>query len=236
MFFNNTKLKHLESVLDSLNYSYTYNDNQKLCDIHLYVFPNVVLTKTKEQLNCTDKELELIKLDFFDFMYTVKKHKKVDNCSKTTNVLWHNLILNTKDYMEFCSTFVGFFVHYDAYNDLYKPTKSYNDTTKKLYKNSIIDNRNYLNYRNETISNYKDDRNTDNSFIDAYILYSILETPKENNYNYQSNTSYESKKSNDDDYSSKSNNCYSNRDNDDRSWFGGSDSGSDCGGSGGGGD
>lgn len=188
MFFNNTKLKYLESILDSLNYSYTYDNTQKFVDIHLYNFPTIVLTNTKKELECDDKALELIKLDFFDYMYTIQKFKKVEMCSKTTSILWKNLILDTKNYMEFCSTFVGFYVHFDPYIESIKPIKSYTSEIKDLYKKSI-NNNDYISYRNKTLNDYKYDNNTDNSLIDTYMLYSILNTQTESKQSYRTSKS-----------------------------------------------
>lgn len=215
MFFNNTKLKYLESILDSLNYSYTYDNTQKFVDIHLYNFPTIVLTNTKKELECDDKALELIKLDFFDYMYTIQKFKKVEMCSKTTSILWKNLILDTKNYMEFCSTFVGFYVHFDPYIESIKPIKSYTFEIKDLYKKSINNNDDYINYRNKTLNNYKYDNNTDNSLIDTYMLYSILNTQTESKQSYRTTNTYKddsyydnnSTKSDSNDYHSNHHSC-----------------------------
>lgn len=83
--------------------------------IHYYKFPEVVEERTKKELNISDKELNLIIIDFFDYMYAVKKYKNIDMLSKTTDVLWHNLILDTEAYLDFCLNYVGFFVHHKPY-------------------------------------------------------------------------------------------------------------------------
>lgn len=223
MFFSNSKLNYLESILDSLNYSYTYDKNQSLVDIHLYNFPNIVLNNTKKELECDDKTLELVKLDFFDYMYTIQKFKKVEMCSKTTSVLWKNLILDTKNYMEFCSTFVGFYVHFDPYVESMKPIKSYSSEMKDLYKKSI-DNSDYIKYRNKIINDYKYDNNTDNNLINTYMLYSILDTQSESKNSYRTTNNYEDNSYNND---TKTSSHYSSYSSGDSSYDSGSSSSGD---------
>lgn len=145
--------------------------------IHTYKFPKVVEERTKRELNISDKELNLIIIDFFDYMYTVQKYKNVDMLSRTTDVLWHNLILDTKAYFDFCLNYIGFFIHHEPYL-----------TDKKINSVDLIDIQNkytnanipsgYRNYRDSQISSYS---TTD---LSTYLLfYTVIEnsnTPQTN--------------------------------------------------------
>ena len=91
-------------------------DNKELKPIDEYIFPEVVLKRTKEELNLSDKELNLIKLDFFDYMLVIKEYKEeIDMLNKQTDVLWHNLILDTRSYISFCINHMGRFIHHKPF-------------------------------------------------------------------------------------------------------------------------
>lgn len=137
--------------------------------IEKYSFPEVVLKRTKQELDIDDKKLKLIIIDFFDYMKTVQRYKTVDMLSKTTDVLWHNLIIDTEAYLDFCLNYVGFFVHHKPYLEDKKITKNDLKTLSKRYNSIISDDIDYRNYRNDNIT-------PTNDMSTYLLLYSLLDS------------------------------------------------------------
>lgn len=149
--------------------------------IEKYSFPEVVLKRTKQELDIDDKKLKLVIIDFFDYMKTVQRYKTVDILSKTTDVLWHNLIIDTEAYLDFCLNYVGFFVHHKPYLEDKKITNSDLRLLSKRYNSIISDDVNYRNYRNDNII-------PTNDMSTYLLLYSLLDSSNFNEYPSKNNT------------------------------------------------
>jgi len=152
--------------------------NKDLKKIYDYIFPDVVLERTRKDLNINANELQHIKIDFFDYMITVQKYKNVEMISKTTDALWHNLILDTEAYLDFCLNYVGFFVHHKPH--LESKNLSYSDMKElsKKYNSAVFDNFDYWDYRNRATDNSSD-------LMNYILLYSLL---SDNNSSSSSNS------------------------------------------------
>ena len=92
-------------------------DLKNLKDIYSFKFPDVVIKRTKEELSINDNQMKLVELDLFDYMSVVKKHSIVEMTNHYTDVLWHNFILDTENYLDFCINYIGFFVHHKPFID-----------------------------------------------------------------------------------------------------------------------
>lgn len=131
-------------------------NNNELKPIDEYVFPEVVLKRTKEELNLNDKELNLVKLDFFDYMLVIKEYgKEIDMLNKQTDVLWHNLILDTRSYIDFCINHMGRFIHHKPFLNDKVLTKDEKIQLYKKYSYAIENNYDYLRRRKEIIQENK---------------------------------------------------------------------------------
>lgn len=152
--------------------------NKDLKKIYDYKFPDVVLERTRKDLNINIYELQHIKIDFFDYMITVQKYKNVEMISKTTDALWHNLILDTEAYLDFCLNYVGFFVHHKPH--LGSKTLSSSDMKElsKKYNSAVFGDSDYCDYRNRATDNNSD-------LINYVLLYSLL---SDNNSSSSSNS------------------------------------------------
>ena len=127
-------------------------NNNELKPIDEYIFPEVVLKRTKEELNLNDKELNLIKLDFFDYMLVIKEYgKEIDMLNKQTDVLWHNLILDTRSYIDFCINHMGRFIHHKPFLNDKVLTKDEKIQLYKKYSYAIENNYDYSRRRKEII-------------------------------------------------------------------------------------
>ena len=144
--------------IGKIKHYYKNDDFEKviLKEVHEFVFPEVVLKRTKEELNLTNNELNLIIIDFFDYMNIVKyKRNNIDMLNKKTDVLWHNLILNTRIYLNFCINHIGFFVHHEPYMDEKIITKNEKIELFHLYTSTLrhVKNEKYAQFREQELRN-----------------------------------------------------------------------------------
>ena len=141
--------------------------NKELKKIYDYKFPDVVLERTKKDLNINESKLRSIKIDFFDYMITVQKFKNVEMISKTTDTLWHNLILDTESYLDFCLNYVGFFVHHKPHLESKTLSLLEMKDLRKKYNSAVFENSDYHDYRNRATDNSSD-------LMTYVLLYSLL--------------------------------------------------------------
>ena len=169
MFVLKSKLKTIKEEFEEFKEKIMGNViiNKDLKKIYDYIFPDVVLERTRKDLNINIHELQHIKIDFFDYMITVQKFKNVEMISKTTDTLWHNLILDTEAYLDFCLNYVGFFVHHKPH--LESKNLSYSDMKElsKKYNSAVFENYDYYDYRNRATYNSSD-------LMSYVLLYSLL--------------------------------------------------------------
>lgn len=151
-------------------------NNNELKPIDEYVFPEVVLKRTKEELNLNDKELNLVKLDFFDYMLVIKEYsKEIDMLNKQTDVLWHNLILDTRSYIDFCINHMGRFIHHKPFLNDKVLTKDEKIQLYKKYSYAIENNYDYSRRRKEIIQENKSTSDySSSSFGNNNLLLNLL--------------------------------------------------------------
>lgn len=148
-----------------LNMNFILSGKNKI-EIENYVFPDVVIKRTKEELGINDELFELVELSLKDFFFAIKQNKEMEMIDKAADILWHNFLLDTKSYMKFCSEYFGFYLHHIPYME---EKKFNNDNIFELiykYKNSFLETK-YNDYRNKKI----------NKFLNS-ILSNVFE-PKE---------------------------------------------------------
>lgn len=167
--------KSPKSILEQMNYS----NVRKVKDVYLYQIPGIVKDRTKEELDCTQSELELIIIGFYDYMEVIKKHKnsQIDMIFERVDVLWHNLILDTKSYMDFCSNYIGFYVHHNPFQTVKELSSREQKELTKMYLNVISKNKKYNDFRKENIDYYvrkNYDNNTGVSTNEALMLNGIM--------------------------------------------------------------
>ena len=156
MFFNNFKQKYF-GIMSFLN-AKSELDLKNLKDIYSFKFPDVVVKRTKEELSINDNQMKFVQLDLLDYMAVVKRQSQVEMTNHYTDVLWHNFILDTENYLDFCINYIGFFVHHKPFLDKktlsnkeqenlylkYKYTinnlNSESNNNRNVYKNNISDN------------------------------------------------------------------------------------------------
>lgn len=141
-------------------------EQQKLLNIIDYEFPTVVKERTKEELKISDSILELVEISLKDYFYILKNEKTYVNKNSTVemldfavDVLWHNFILDTKSYSEFCNKYIGFFIHHIPYETKKTLTNDQLEKHKKIYLRNLISTKNrnydYLKARIDLLSNNK---------------------------------------------------------------------------------
>ena len=131
-------VRHREQYLyfDNDIKDYVNFDFKDLKPIFEFKIPEVVYDRTKKELNVSDQEMKLIILDFLEYMEVVKKNGYTEMLFKTTDTLWHNLILDTESYLKFCLYHIGFFVHHKPYLEKKEITEE--------YKMNLISNYEYV--------------------------------------------------------------------------------------------
>lgn len=101
----------MSKLLDILNYDF---DNRKLVD---YSFINKLMEN-----NLWDEEFaERVIMEYKKFMYLICTKTEAAPCYLVDQV-WHQHILYTKDYADFCQKFYGGFIHHNP--DRYKNASS----------------------------------------------------------------------------------------------------------------
>ena len=123
--------------------------------IHEFEFPEVVIARTKTAIGDTD--IELVKIGFFDYFYAVQEHGKLEMTNPKVDELWHQLILDTKAYMKFCSEYVGFYVHHNPYVDKKELSSSKTTELNTKISSSISKNTRYSSYRDRYVDRDDDD-------------------------------------------------------------------------------
>lgn len=93
-----------------------YKPGLTIKSVSLYKFPDVVLERAQKNLNISDSEMELVTLSLLCYFNAVKYSPNgVEMTDKPADELWHTFLLDTKAYMNFCATYIGFYVHHNPY-------------------------------------------------------------------------------------------------------------------------
>lgn len=199
MFFKSKK--KLETIYKFFDSYFLENmQNMKVKNIMEYKIPSVVYKRTRDELKLDSYEMNVLILNFFDYMQTVKYNRNlnIEMINKNTDVLWHNLILYTKEYLNFCINHIGFYIHHNPYveeSKLNNPKfllSKYEDSIKcdenyKLLRNDYMKQKNI----NQSNSNTDD---TSNTILTIIMLQNLIDyedtlntSTTQSNYNDVSN-------------------------------------------------
>lgn len=77
-----------------------------------FEFPEVVIERTKQELDMTSLELKAVEVKLLNFMFMSSMVDNLPMTDKDVDVLWHNFILDTKSYIKFCYEYVGVMIHH----------------------------------------------------------------------------------------------------------------------------
>lgn len=110
------KRKEIDAVEDFLGkdmLKVILRDNEPH-NVSEYNIPLVARIATMKELGINQAEFEILEAKFLNFMFVAKHGEYVKPCKKI-NVLWHHLISDTRNYMEFCAEHLGFYLHQHIY-------------------------------------------------------------------------------------------------------------------------
>ena len=140
-----------KKILADMGYNVTSN-SKSLAD---YTFPEVVVTRTKDELKMEDISLQEIAL--LDYFQAVKMGYDMEMTNKEADVLWHVFLLDTKAYMAFCANYIGFYIHHNPY--VGEKTLSSTDVSvlQTRIEKSVASDTHYERRRQDTINRHSDD-------------------------------------------------------------------------------
>ena len=186
-------------------------EDKKLLDISDYKFPEVVIKRTKNNLGFTessDYKIKILEVGLKDYFYAVKTLKVLPMNNKNIDELWHNFILDTKEYREFCENYIGFFIDHEPFIDEVEMTPKETSELKcnilnnipsewKRNRHSILtsykpSNSNKVTYKSDSDSNkvtYKSDSDSDLNMLLMYDFF-VSSVNDSTNTNYKDSSSY----------------------------------------------
>ena len=120
-------------------------------NVYNYKAPDVVIKRSMEELNTDYIGYKIIEKRLFDYFITVKRNTHVEMLDKEADIIWHNYILNTRSYREFCSKYFNMFIEHEPYLNDNTLTQDEVLYTAKIIVDSVKDyrKRNYLNEMDE---------------------------------------------------------------------------------------
>jgi len=80
-------------------------------DVSQYKNPEVVL-RIREKLRCSTKRAEDLFEEMKQYLGSTQSRSGHKSPSKPVDLAWHEFILFTRDYADFCQQYVGCFVHH----------------------------------------------------------------------------------------------------------------------------
>ena len=80
-------------------------------DLSEYTNPEVVL-RIEEKVGCSRKQAEDLFEEMKQYLFSTQARSGHKSPSKTVDTAWHEFILFTHDYAEFCHRYFGCFVHH----------------------------------------------------------------------------------------------------------------------------
>lgn len=170
-----------------------------LKEIGDYTFPEVVVKRTRSELDITNAEMELIEVSLKDFFYAVKAGEQVEMTNSKVDALWHNFILDTVSYREFCEGYIGFFIDHNPYTIMRELDAS--ETKANIEKIQKSATPAWKTKRDEIVRNSNVSDTTSNDLLFWYIIMSdnsSVSTVSDSHYetshsshDYSSSSSYD---------------------------------------------
>jgi hypothetical protein len=99
--------------------------NQRAAYIDSYVFPERIIRKVHEQYpHLNDEQLAQVAKGLREFFHIVvhSRRRMVSMPSQAVDTAWHEFILFTREYQEFCSKALGRFLHHTPAESMSSPT------------------------------------------------------------------------------------------------------------------
>lgn len=173
-FFKGFKLRELDKV--------------ELKELIEYKIPEAIYNKTKKQLNLSANDMNYLILDFFDFMQVLKENQgfPIDMINEKTDVLWHNLILDTKEYLDFCINYIGFFIHHTPFEE--KKGLKEDDLRLLALKYRHSQTNSYKEKRDGYINNNRMNNSETNNMSNTLLTIILLDNMLENKINNTDNS------------------------------------------------
>lgn len=100
-----------------------------LSNIYSYEMPDVVVNRSIDELNSTrtwyEKLFGLNKYEYIDYkiiesrlmdFFTSTVIESTEMCDEEADIIWHNFLLDTISYRDFCENYIGKFIDHKPYN------------------------------------------------------------------------------------------------------------------------
>jgi len=94
-------------------------------DVYRYVAPEVVVSRSTEELNVDRIGYKIIEKRLFDFLIACAEFPNLHMVDTEADVIWHNYILSTTSYRDFCFKYFGKIIEHEPF--LVKPKYKKND-------------------------------------------------------------------------------------------------------------
>lgn len=137
--------------------------DEKINFILNYKFKEDLLKKVKEKLQCNDNHMMILSDALKDYLIArliyLDTWKPVTMPSTSADELWHEFILNTRDYFDFCDNVYGKYLHHEPYGK-FDISESEDEGLKNLFiaLSESKGNREYtsndMNQLNKNIENF----------------------------------------------------------------------------------
>lgn len=145
-----------------------------------YQFPEQMKARVQERLNCNDFHMTCIEdalKDYFIARYEFHNTgKPVTMPSVAVDELWHEFIIFTRDYHDFCNNVYGAYLHHDPYGKF--DLRESDDVGLKNMLQSLRKNKGIREYNSEDINILN--KNIEEFFLLFSMDYLINNIPYEN--------------------------------------------------------
>ena len=158
-----------------------FNYDVELREIKDYYFPEIVRKRTVKNLEIPEEEIEILELGLKLFFEILKNNMNENNenneiiemIDSKVDELWHNLLLDTKNYMFFCSNYVGKYIHHIPYDDKKILLKEEIEDLQNKYHKILINNKYYVKELIYLLNKYGEEKLKNFSYINVILKKDI---------------------------------------------------------------
>lgn len=86
-----------------------------MINVYDYKAPDVVIERSMKELDVDFIGYKIIEKRLFDYFVTIKEYSSFEMIDADADIIWHNYILNTKSYADFCHRYFNMFIHHEPY-------------------------------------------------------------------------------------------------------------------------
>jgi len=145
--------------------------------------PSAVIEKTKNELNIDNDKIKKLFITLIDYFNVVIELGHMEMDREDVDILWHNFILDTKSYLEFCLKCYGKFIHHNPYVN----KKSVNKI--RILKDILKANSSFKRKRKLNIKYFEKNDRVYVDDLNPFLPLYILDVPsnvsnKDNTYNF----------------------------------------------------